>query len=246
MKKVLLLTKDKHPDLNSLKTEIESHGAEVFVYTDKIYSDAAAFSPQGLSMRRVSLDQFDLVLSYFYGHIIPSNCLGKIKNGVNCHISLLPDGAGSQPNVWAILNEKGKTGVTIHKLSADVDRGDIIAQKPVSIKLTDTGYDLYNRLCKDMLKLTCLWLPELIANDYTTISQYTPGEYLPSPRTTGEFHMLRDLNSRFLPEELDSITEFLDIARACSFNNEHKGAYIRRDGKRIYINNITLVEEDDD
>lgn len=50
-----------------------------------------------------------------------------LKYGVNFHSSPLPDGRGPYPPVRAILEQRKSWGVTCHKLTPQVDHGDILA-----------------------------------------------------------------------------------------------------------------------
>lgn len=240
-KKILILTKPNCEDALRIVNILEEKGNTVICYIDKLESSTEYngylyhHKNTGCAYK---LEEFDLVLSYFYKYIIPQKVLAKIKRIVNCHISYLPWGRGSQPNVWAIVNGE-PAGVTIHELTDELDAGNIIVQKAVNIFPDDTGHTLYNRLLNTMYNLTVLYLDDLIYNTYTSFPQDYES-YMPNK--TNDFHDLRDLTKAI--ESVSDMYDFLsilNIIRACSFNGEHPGAYLTLpDGSRIYIDNIKL------
>ena len=64
-----------------------------------------------------------------YGQILPQSILDLPRFGcLNVHTSLLPRYRGAAPIQWAILNGDAETGVTIMKMDAGLDTGDILTQ----------------------------------------------------------------------------------------------------------------------
>jgi methionyl-tRNA formyltransferase len=53
--------------------------------------------------------------------------------GINIHPTLLPNGRGPWPLPYVILNDLDRSGVTIHKLSNELDEGDILIQESFSL-----------------------------------------------------------------------------------------------------------------
>ena len=78
-----------------------------------------------------------------YGLILPAKLLAiPTYAALNIHHSLLPNYRGSSPAPTALLNGDKVTGVTIMKMTEQVDAGDILTQKEYEIKLTDTTESL--------------------------------------------------------------------------------------------------------
>jgi methionyl-tRNA formyltransferase len=78
--------------------------------------------------------QPELIVVAAYGMIIPQRVLDIPKYGaLNIHGSLLPKYRGASPISEAILNGDDETGITIMKMSAGMDEGDIIEQKKLPI-----------------------------------------------------------------------------------------------------------------
>ena len=56
------------------------------------------------------------------------------EDAVNFHASPLPDGRGPYPVVRAILDGREAWGVTCHRLSQDIDRGDVLAREEFPLR----------------------------------------------------------------------------------------------------------------
>lgn len=65
---------------------------------------------------------------------------------INLHASLLPQYRGAAPINWAIINGETETGVTTFKLQHEIDTGQIIYQKKVSILPNETAGELHDKL----------------------------------------------------------------------------------------------------
>jgi len=79
-------------------------------------------------------NQCDLIISAAYPYVIPIPDVPNFR-GINIHPTLLPIGRGVWPLPYIILRNETCSGVTIHKLTKQLDAGDIILQK--SFKLLD-------------------------------------------------------------------------------------------------------------
>ena len=91
----------------------------------------------------------DVMVTCAYGQIISQSILDIPKHGViNVHASLLPLFRGSSPIQWAILTGQERTGVSIMRTALQVDSGDVLLQKSVSIGDNETAGELFDRLAK--------------------------------------------------------------------------------------------------
>lgn len=70
----------------------------------------------------------------------------KSEDLYNIHFSLLPQYKGCHTSVLPILNGERETGVTLHKIRAGIDTGEIIDQEKVWIEENDNSLDLYEKL----------------------------------------------------------------------------------------------------
>lgn len=89
----------------------------------------------------------DMLVVAAYGQILPQAMLDLPRfGGVNVHASLLPKYRGAAPIQWAILNGEAETGVTIMKMAAGLDTGDILSRRAVPIFPEDNAATLHERL----------------------------------------------------------------------------------------------------
>lgn len=127
---VLLLT--TLPNRVAYQLNIEADMTlQVIDYKDDLFKDK-------ISAYIISHFNFVLV-TYRCPYIVPKEVYSKAKAGAfNIHPSLLPKYPGLNPwdEMFAVGEREG--GVTIHKLSDNVDAGEIVLQKDFRIESYDT------------------------------------------------------------------------------------------------------------
>jgi methionyl-tRNA formyltransferase len=107
----------------------------------------------------------DLIVVAAYGQILPQAILDVPRFGcLNVHTSLLPKYRGAAPIQWALLNDEARTGVTIMKMDAGLDTGDILAQQATLVEPGDTSETLHDRLATLGAALLVRTIPEFVAN----------------------------------------------------------------------------------
>lgn len=114
----------------------------------------------------------DVIVVCAYGQILSSELL-KIpqRATVNIHPSLLPVYRGATPVQSALLDGLKQTGTTIHFTSEELDAGNIIAQKSVSIKRGETCDELLLRLMSESGPLLVKSLSQLSDESFKGYSQ---------------------------------------------------------------------------
>jgi methionyl-tRNA formyltransferase len=107
-----------------------------------------------------------------YGQILPQDLLDVPKFGcLNVHTSLLPKYRGAAPIQWAILNGDFESGVTIMKMNAGLDTGDMLSMERTPIRPGDNAETLHDRLA--------LFGAALLVR---TIPDYVNGKIAPQPQ----------------------------------------------------------------
>ena len=82
-----------------------------------------------------------------YGRIVPQWMIDLPPLGnINLHASLLPKYRGAAPIQWAIACGEALTGVTIMRIDAGLDTGDILQQSELKIDPEDTAETLAPKL----------------------------------------------------------------------------------------------------
>lgn len=89
----------------------------------------------------------DLILSFYYRQLIPTEVLNLARLGAyNMHGSLLPKYRGRAPVNWAVLRGEPETGATLHVMVRRPDAGDIVDQERVPIGAEETAREVFNKV----------------------------------------------------------------------------------------------------
>lgn len=98
----------------------------------------------------------DVMVVAAYGLILPQSILDTPKYGcLNIHGSLLPRWRGAAPIQRAIATGDTETGVTIMKMAAGLDTGDMIYKTHCPITAEDTSASLYEKLATQGAEAIC-------------------------------------------------------------------------------------------
>lgn len=108
--------------------------------------------------------QPDLIVVAAYGQILPKAILELPRFGcINVHGSLLPKYRGASPIQHPILNGDAETGITIMKMNAGLDTGDILTQQITQITAHDDYETLHDRLAEIGANLLVRTIPDFVA-----------------------------------------------------------------------------------
>lgn len=130
--------------------------------------------------------QPELIVVAAYGQILPPAVLALPRFGcLNVHTSLLPKYRGAAPIQWAILNDETETGVTIMKMDAGLDTGDIITQRTTPIHPEDNAETLQDRLAALGAELLLQTIPDFIS-----------GKISPRPQSPQEATVARKITKQ--------------------------------------------------
>lgn len=124
---------------------IAKPGSETFEFINSLpYKVVRLDSHEELKRKR----NIKLVILAHYMTIIPKEYTDKY-NIINIHPSLLPSYRGADPVEQQMMNpddNSNKFGVTIHRVDAGVDTGEVLAQDSYNAGDLDTVEDIYNKL----------------------------------------------------------------------------------------------------
>jgi len=114
----------------------KEQGRETFPILKPLKPDAAL-------REEVSNLKPDLLLSFAYGHFFGPKFMALFPlGGINIHPSLLPKYRGPAPLQAAIINRDGETGISIQKLTQEMDSGDVLAAEYLQLTGTETTESL--------------------------------------------------------------------------------------------------------
>lgn len=117
------------------------------------------------------ISNYDLLLCSDFGKKIPENILKIAKTAVNIHPSLLPKYRGATPIQNAILDGSKTTGVSLIKMSREIDQGPVIAQAKMAIEKDDNALTLEKHLSTLAVKMLYAVLPKIVNNKLEEIPQ---------------------------------------------------------------------------
>ncbi|MEK8022715.1 MAG: formyltransferase family protein [Candidatus Hydrogenedentota bacterium] len=116
-------------------------------FPDALFPTVDANAPDFLSRFRSAGP--DLVLVAGWESRIPSSLYADLPfGGWNIHPSLLPNYRGHNPYFHVIAKGETETGVTVHRLTDQLDAGDILLQRRFTISSGMTIGDLWRELGK--------------------------------------------------------------------------------------------------
>lgn len=93
------------------------------------------------------------------------------KGTINVHGSILPQYRGAAPINWAIINGEKETGVTTFFLKHEIDTGNIIGVKKVTIEETDTAGIVHDKLMYAGAELLVETVKNIEDNSYKEVPQ---------------------------------------------------------------------------
>lgn len=114
----------------------------------------------------------DIIVTAAYGQLVPEKILEIPKHKcINVHGSLLPKLRGGAPIQYSILEDHGKTGITIMYMVKKLDAGDMLSKVEVDILDSDNYETLHDKLSiagRDLLNET---LPKIFSGDISPEKQ---------------------------------------------------------------------------
>lgn len=136
----------------------------------------------------------DLIfLSLEFDRIIKPH-LFKDARLYNIHFSMLPKYKGMYTSAHPILNGEKHTGVTLHKIDAGIDTGDIIDQEQFEINSDDDCRAVYLQYIECGINIVLRNIDDLIANKVMAKAQSTELSSYYSKKSIDYSNLYIDLN----------------------------------------------------
>lgn len=187
--------------------------------------------PQSIS------SSFDYGFLVWWPYIVKKDFLDMACNGfVNTHPSYLPYNRGKNYNFWAIVEEV-TFGVSLHKVTEEIDSGDILARKKIAYGWEDTGETLFYKAQKGMIKL--------FKSSYPSIRD---GKLIPIPQSVdeGSFHYSNEMPKacKIDLDRLYTARELFNLLRARTFTSHPSCTFV--DDGHTYEVRISIKEKNDE
>ncbi len=175
----------------------------------------------------------DLIVTAAFGRILSREILQLPPLGaINLHASYLPYYRGAAPIHRAVMDGAPYSGVSIIKMTPELDAGDIIAREKEKITFRDTAGTLHDRLAQKGASL----LVEAIGN-------LAGGKVRPVPQDESLATYAPPLEPE--EEKLDWTLSAAELYNRIRGLNPWPGAYTCLNGKRLKVWWAELPEEDD-
>ena len=114
----------------------------------------------------------DIIITAAYGQLVPEKILEIPEfKCINVHGSLLPKLRGGAPIQYSILEDHGKTGITIMYMVKKLDAGDMISKVEVDILDSDNYETLHDKLSIAGCELLNETLPKIFNGDISPEKQ---------------------------------------------------------------------------
>jgi len=136
----------------------QPRGRGLSFYPSEVAQVATRFSIPVLKPAKIRTPEFeselksyepDLLVIAAYGRILPAAILAVPKiMPINVHTSLLPRHRGASPIESAILAGDTETGVTIMRVTEQMDAGGVLLQRAIAIDPADTQGTLKEKLAE--------------------------------------------------------------------------------------------------
>ena len=147
----------------SVRELAERHGIAVIAPPDVNAPDVVE--------RVVALEPDFLFSAMFRQMLKPALLEAPGRGAFNLHPSLLPKFRGRAPINWVLVEGETETGVTLHYMVEKADRGDIVAQRRISIAADDTALTLHRKAAQASRMLMREAYPLLAAGGAARIAQ---------------------------------------------------------------------------
>ena len=177
-------------------------------------------------------NNYSLILSLHCKQIFPPELVSSVTC-INVHPGLNPYNRGWYPQVFSIINGK-PIGATIHLMDSDVDHGKIFDQIGVDVRLSDTSFDVYERVFQAEMILIRRTLLKIIYDELEGVAPSFCGNY----NTIQDFKSLCHLDL----EAVAPLGEHINLLRALSHGTFKNAYFINEQGKKIFIR-VSLEEE---
>lgn len=125
-----------------------------------VYQPERVRRPEAVERLRALAPEIMVVVGY--GQIIPQTVIDIPRLGIlNVHASLLPKYRGAGPIQWAVIRGETHTGVTIMRIDAGLDTGDMLSKAETEIGPEENAIELGRRLAVIGADLLVETLPKL-------------------------------------------------------------------------------------
>ncbi|MDD5148085.1 MAG: formyltransferase family protein [Candidatus ainarchaeum sp.] len=141
----------------------------------------------------------------------------------NLHWSSLPEYKGRHPIYWAIMQNEKKLGISLHRVAAEIDLGEIISKKEIEY------YLWLNE--KDAFELLTAKVPELLQD----LKLFLQGKKKPEKNSAGSYYRPVSEAETTISLEKDTLSDIFNKARSQA---RYKGAKLVSGKKTFFVKKL--------
>jgi len=142
-----------------------------------------------LVLHQIESWQAELGLIYTFSHKLPAVILNAFTGGLfNLHASALPQYRGAMPLYWQIRNRESEGCLSIIKVEAEFDSGDIMLQQAIPLSPWDTLNSFANTMAQQAPKFVLDFITQYINDEL--IAQPQQGDPTEAPMPTQQDIMI--------------------------------------------------------
>jgi len=174
----------------------------------------------------------DLGVVAAYGRILPRAIFALPKHGtINVHFSLLPKYRGASPIESALLDGAAKSGVSVQRITEELDAGDVLESLALPIDPLDHFPELFAKLMDAALTL----LPRCVGSIEAGTARFAPQD-----AARASYCGKIGADARRIDWQKGAETVYNQI-RACAGG---RTAWTTIQGKKIFLHRAEPVEEE--
>lgn len=207
----------------------ETHAEDLRELTrldDSLIFEGKDFSSE-TAVKKLKELKLDYIIGIHFPYIISENVLNIPKVGcLNLHPAYLPYNKGWHTPTWAILDGT-PYGASLHFMTNELDKGDIIHQKEIEVLIEDTAHSLYARVLNLEIEVFKEALPQLLKLSPPKKPQLIEG----TSHSRKNLMQIQKIN-------LNATTTFrkaIDFFRALTTNDIKEAAYFEKNGKKYAV-----------
>lgn len=175
----------------------------------------------------------DIIFCFGWSSLIKNDLLKMTKQGViGFHPTELPYNRGRHPIIWSIVLGLKESATSFFFMNEGADEGDILSQKPFTIKYEDDAASVYAKVEENALEQIEEFLPRLENKTYTKKSQ---------DLSKGNIWRKRSANDGVIDFRMNSYSIY-NLVRALT--KPYLGAHINYQGAEVKIWKVEEMEFD--
>jgi methionyl-tRNA formyltransferase len=193
--------------------------------------------------------QPDVALVACFSRIIPASLLTLPRHGfLNLHPSRLPAYRGPEPIFWQLHDGINPVGVTLHRMDAGLDTGDIVGKTAVSLPDGISRSQIDNLCAEAGADLMLTALEQLAANTLPRQPQPAGGSSQPLPQPADfnldtnwpaqrAFNFMRGTAEYARPYSLQVAGQTINLTEALAYEPDGKlgDVIVKGNGRAVYI-----------